>query len=429
MTLRFKRKNMMNYEPVFSKKRLRSKPEVMLIKGWAVEYIAVCLPQNRNKTPLIMIPGAFQTFLSYCFSAEELSKTHPLIMIDLPSQGGNEQLADELSLDDMASLLNQFCLMSGVSKPNILGMSYGSLIAAKFAINHAENINRLIVIGIARKLNMEWWGMLERYLSSCDAGEFASFAIVTMINHNHDADVNINSIQYNLFLQHLLRISEIGKIRFAQNTNRLINVKPVRTYPQCPTLVATGEFDNFTLPYENAEFANKCSDAKMVIIRKADHLSVLERGSECCAMVSSFLEGEPLQSNADYELVPNDHLSCIDRRVGPRVSFTEGFSYTVETFQAQIFPAVLINSTFYGCRIRFGDDADSTLVDTEVKLYIKRKNVLLISLKIHIVEVEHNEYRGRYVHSDLKTARGFLKFLDEQESYLVNSIRFRPANP
>ena len=45
---------------------------------------------------MLLLGGAFQSFRSFAAEVDELLVDHPLILLDLPSQGGNLQLAPEL---------------------------------------------------------------------------------------------------------------------------------------------------------------------------------------------------------------------------------------------------------------------------------------------------------------------------------------------
>ncbi|MFY7928938.1 MAG: alpha/beta hydrolase, partial [Oligoflexus sp.] len=49
----------------FSTQAFRDEPETMSIDGWLVNYKSFCRPENRHKTPLVILGGAFQHFQTF----------------------------------------------------------------------------------------------------------------------------------------------------------------------------------------------------------------------------------------------------------------------------------------------------------------------------------------------------------------------------
>lgn len=96
----------------------------------------------------MLLGGAFQSFRSFAHEVEELLNEHPVILLDLPSQGGNLQLAPELSLAQLADLIAAFIQQLQLPAVMPIGLSYGSALAALFAARHPQHCARLLLSGI-----------------------------------------------------------------------------------------------------------------------------------------------------------------------------------------------------------------------------------------------------------------------------------------
>ncbi|HAS98034.1 MAG TPA: alpha/beta hydrolase, partial [Acinetobacter nosocomialis] len=86
------------------------------IDGWKIEYMAIADPKTIHKTPIVIVGGAFQNFNSYKYCVEQLFESGPVILIDLPSMGANQQItnrdtgisAGTLELPDLSAMLGRW---------------------------------------------------------------------------------------------------------------------------------------------------------------------------------------------------------------------------------------------------------------------------------------------------------------------------------
>ena len=100
------------------------------INGWKIEYMAIAQPETIHNTPIVIIGGAFQNFNSYKYCVEQLLSAGPIILIDLPSMGANQQItnrdtgisAGTLELPDLARMLGEWVDIENLSKVSVMGM-------------------------------------------------------------------------------------------------------------------------------------------------------------------------------------------------------------------------------------------------------------------------------------------------------------------
>ena len=129
------------------------------IAGWKVEYMAIATPETAHKTPILIVGGAFQNFNSYKYCVEQLFQCGPVILIDLPSMGANQQITNRdsgvsaatLELPDLARILVQWLEQVQLSKISVMGMSLGSVIASCFADLRPDMVERLVLMGVMQK--------------------------------------------------------------------------------------------------------------------------------------------------------------------------------------------------------------------------------------------------------------------------------------
>ena len=104
--------------------------------------------------------------------------------------------------------------------------------------------------------------------------------VLYLINHARLKETEVSDITRKLFHRQMRSFHENEQQRYRINANRLMEVESILGYPECETLVATGEFDSFTLPWENAQFAARCPNATFALIKGADHVAQLEKRAD-----------------------------------------------------------------------------------------------------------------------------------------------------
>ncbi len=126
-------------------------------------YASVMQSDNSVSKPnLVMchglIVGSMATW--YYSSASELAKDYRVILYDQRGHGKSELTGDGYDLENMARDLEGVvkfygCLdkkssengsQKNAEKISLVGHSYGALIALRFALNHPENVDRLVLV-------------------------------------------------------------------------------------------------------------------------------------------------------------------------------------------------------------------------------------------------------------------------------------------
>lgn len=308
----------MRYRTDYQASLLTETPAVLRIGPWNLHYLAFSSRADDRRPPVLLLGGAFQCFRSFASEVQELLADHPVILLDLPSQGCNLQLAPELDLNDLADLIAAFTETFDLPPVQPIGLSYGSALAALFAVRHPQRCARLLLAGITAFGRPGARLLLEESLQLLDEGrlgEFAQGALTGLLNPLHLADTGIAPVFRKALLRQLQRLDGAEIERYRQNSLRLLGFSGFVHHPQCPTLVLAGEHDHFTQPWEHAQFAAACAEADCALIHGADHLAQFERRAACAALYAPFLRGAgvPLSSPGSTRLA-RSQLGHLERR-------------------------------------------------------------------------------------------------------------------
>lgn len=305
----------------YNRSSLKQAPRADFIGKWRVEYLAFSAPENAHKVPLIVLGGAFQNFNSYKYCVEQILEAVPVILVDLPSLGNNDQLAPELGMEDLADLLYQWTQRAGLAKVSLMGLSLGSVVASTYAYKRPQVMHKLIVTGILVRPRKSWRMLLEESVKVLDEGrldEFGQAVVLYLVNHARLKETEITDITRKLFHRQMRSFHDNEQQRYRINARRLLEVESILGYPDCDTLVSTGEYDSFTLPFENAQFAARCPNAVFALIKGADHVAQLEKRDESVAMFRTFLEDGDLHALKGIEVLTKAQCEAMERRGEPR---------------------------------------------------------------------------------------------------------------
>lgn len=344
----------MRYRTDFNPRRLAEAPDVLTLGAWRLHYLAFSTRERDDRCPVLLLGGAFQCFRSFAGEVPELLAEHPVILLDLPSQGGNLQLAPELALEELADLIAAFAEELALPPLMPIGLSYGSALAALFAIRHPQRCARLLLSGItvfgrpgARLLLEESLALL----AEGRLGEFAQGALNGLLNPLRLDDTGVPEAFRKALLRQLQRLDAVEIERYRQNSLRLLAFAGFRTYPQCPTLVLAGEYDHFTQPWEHAQFAAACARAECVLIHDADHLAQFERRAACAGLFLPFFRDEPLPpASPGSTRLARSQLGHLERRQEVRRT-PRARRVRLHHPQAGDWLVELLELGFFGCRV------------------------------------------------------------------------------
>lgn len=370
----------------FSSLAFISRPSTLEIDGWNIEYLGFCLPENQGKTPVVFMGGAFQSFFSFKKDVQVLLQDFPVLLIDLPSQGSNAQLAAQLEFEDFAELMIKFLDHFEIPVITPIGLSYGSATAFYLASLYPQRIEKLIMGGTTPRVRDSYRVLLEDSIEILKDGEmelFSQGAVMNLINYSKRHITKISERVIKGFYKNMMGLSPNDKQRYIDNTQRLLRLNGVHGTPKCEALVLTGEFDNFTTPYENFLMSQKIPQSTFILINESDHLANLEKRDAVIASYQIFLKGYDLNLLEGIQVMNSDHMDQRERRLDKRYALENRHIFLRDSKQ-QSFKAELKDISYHGCKIGL-DKEQREKIDRSKYLHLELPELEGLGLTAHIL--------------------------------------------
>ncbi|GAA5587073.1 2-succinyl-6-hydroxy-2, 4-cyclohexadiene-1-carboxylate synthase [Acinetobacter calcoaceticus] len=397
------------------------------IDGWKIEYMAIADPKTIHNTPIVIVGGAFQNFNSYKYCVEQLFESGPVILIDLPSMGANQQItnrdtgvsAGTLELPDLSKMLGRWLDIVGLQKVSVMGMSLGSVIASCFAYHRPELMDRMILMGVMQKTRKSWRMILEESLKLMQENrmeEFGQAVILYLVNHAKLDKTRMSPTAKKLFFRQMAEFTGTERERYEINCNRLLRLTDV-PIPACKTLVAAGQYDSFTLPHENANFALQCPDMEFALIANADHVPQLQRRKETMSLFTTFLKGETIQNLDGIIPMTREQMQKMERRGEERVPVLQPKTQlTHREFDAQV-PVTIVDVTFFGMYLKMDDVSKLDFVNEhprDLALHLEDEEGTF-SIECLIFESTEQGIRALFKHGSFELADRLSRFITRQK--------------
>ncbi|WP_447505426.1 alpha/beta fold hydrolase [Acinetobacter pittii] len=397
------------------------------IDGWKIEYMAIADPKTIHKTPIVIVGGAFQNFNSYKYCVEQLFESGPVILIDLPSMGANQQItnrdtgvsAGTLELPDLSEMLGRWLDIVGIQKVSVMGMSLGSVIASCFAHQRPDLMDRMILMGVMQKTRKSWRMILEESLKLMQENrmeEFGQAVILYLVNHAKLDKTRMSPTAKKLFFRQMAEFTGTERERYEINCNRLLRLTDV-PIPECKTLVAAGQYDSFTLPHENANFALQCPDMEFALIANADHVPQLQRRKETMSLFTSFLKGESIQNLDGIIPMTREQMQNMERRGEERVPVLQPNTQLSHRECKTEVPVTIVDVTFFGMYLKMDDVSQLDFVNDhprDLALHLEDEEGRF-AIECLIFEATEQGIRALFKHGSFELADRLSRFIARQK--------------
>jgi proline iminopeptidase len=208
-------------------------------------------PAMREKPTLLLLhggPGYDHSGFKPAFS--RLADVAQIVYYDHRGHGRSDRRpADEWTLDTFADDVVRLCAALGVTRPIVLGQSFGGFVAQRYIARHPGHAGKVILsstsphLGLARKLAMferlggaEAREVAERFWTAPSAATWAPYNLVCKPHYNTVRPVNGDASRRIVFNEGILFASAGGE-------QQTMNLLPGLAGAQCPVLVMAGALD------------------------------------------------------------------------------------------------------------------------------------------------------------------------------------------
>lgn len=416
----------MGFFDLYHKDIFKQPARTTWINGWKIEYMAMADPRTIHRTPIVIVGGAFQNFNSYKYCVEQLFASGPIILIDLPSMGANQQIenrdtgasAATLELTDLAYMLGQWLDIVHIGKVSVMGMSLGSVVASWFAHQRPEMMDRLVLMGVMQKTRKSWRMILQESLKLMQENrmeEFGEAVILYLVNHAKLKETRMSPTAKRLFFRQMAEFSQTEQLRYEINCNRLLRLTHV-PIPTCNTLVAAGQYDSFTLPHENANFALQCPNMQFAMIANADHVPQLQRRKETMSLFATYLNGESIQQLEGIIPLSREQIQQLERRGEPRIQVLQPNTQLTHRIDDICLNTQIVNLNFFGVLLQFEQPEDVALAMShprDLALHLQDDEGEF-AIECLMFEQDQHGIRALFKHGSFALAERLLQFIARQ---------------
>ncbi len=263
--------------------------------------------------PLVVLhggPGLFHDYLVPHFKS--LSKKYQIIFYDQRGCGKTEFPQDTASInidtyvEDLEAIRNHLEL----EKLNLVGHSWGSLVALNYAKKYASNLKRLVLISPAPG-NSDYFDQTFSNMQQKRSDEDTKELVQTMMS------AEFEKREETAFKKAILlgdKVNLVDQTKIAElyepmnfdansaNNLMLVNSLLERTYfnidvingldaINCPTLIVLGDLDNVPFASTQAIHEN-IQGSKLEVIKKSCHYPFFETPKEFNSVMKNFLDPE-----------------------------------------------------------------------------------------------------------------------------------------
>jgi 3-oxoadipate enol-lactonase len=210
-----------------------------------------------------------------------------VLRYDLRGHGGTAVSPEEFTIDNLADDLAELLDKLGAPSTHVVGLSIGGMVAQTFAVNHADKVNSLTVVGAPAFIPEDARpGFAQRAASVRETG-VASIVDPTLERWLTPEFRRAHPEVVEQIGETIARTPPEGFARAAQAVSRF-DVRDKLASIHARTLVVAGEHDSGTPPAQSKVIADTVKGAQFESLDAA-HLSPVEQSQRFGALLDSFL--------------------------------------------------------------------------------------------------------------------------------------------
>lgn len=247
--------------------------------------------QGHDGQSLIFVGGAFQALDKLGPLSDHWSSHYRLTIIELPGFGESDFLPETFGFDFTAECIAHVVQQLKIVNPIIVGTSYGSPSVYRFVGTHQADVKAMVLGGSCTAIDrmMEYQIRFMLWIIRSQKVELFPQAFMEVMCNTREASIPNASRIHHILVRSLKRMDEDAREKFVANSLRLIGASMPKYKIAVPTLVFTGEHDQFTRADRMSEFSKYCWDLRIVRIPNSDHMYHLEQTPATLALIDRFV--------------------------------------------------------------------------------------------------------------------------------------------
>lgn len=251
--------------------------------------------------PILFLNGIMMSTKSWDNFVPKLSKNNLFIRLDFLDQGQSSDATEQYTQDYQADLVKAFLDHLGLTKINIMGVSYGGEVAIKFAIKYPKCLRKLMLFNTTARTS-EWlkdigrgWNAVGETLN---AEAYYGITIPVIYSPNfyvshYDWMMKRKKVLLGIFANPIFQSRMTRLVYSSEPLNEVDNLHKI----EADTLIVSSELDMLTPPVEQRLLASKIKNNHYVFIPSYGHAFMYEDPNTFISLVLGFV------NNIDGEIV------------------------------------------------------------------------------------------------------------------------------
>lgn len=224
-----------------------------------------------------------------------LSRTHRVSAVDMLGFGRSDKPPLEYSVETFVEVLEGFMRAAGISKATLVGLSLGGWIAAEFAAQHPESVDRLVLVNSAGMRPPA--PLPSSALALLNPGSLADERnLLKFIFYNQEM---VTDAVVELYFKKRMRSGDgytvARMLHSMQTRDEWLNERLARV--RAPALVVWGRNDQLIPLAMGEELARRLPGSQLAVIDDCGHLPPAEKPAEFAQAVIEFL-AQPLPKSS-----------------------------------------------------------------------------------------------------------------------------------
>jgi pimeloyl-ACP methyl ester carboxylesterase len=246
------------------------------------------LYESGSGSPIVLIPGLAGGYELLGPLAKSLAQSQHVYSYQLRGESDCFVLRHPFDLDDLVEDLAELLDQLKLESPTIMGLSFGSVIAMKFAIRYPYRLNRLIVQGTGARFE----GGLLQQIASTVLSRFPLPADNPFVNQFFNLLFGGKQKRDSLFDFVTEQIWRTDQSVMAHRLRLLegLDVEDQLGSIRVPTLVLCGDRDVMVSPKSLSTLCERIPDVRMQRLPKCGHLAFVTKPDAIVKSVKQFVE-------------------------------------------------------------------------------------------------------------------------------------------
>jgi len=239
-------------------------------------------------SPIVLIPGLAGGVQLLGPFARSLAGGHHVISYQLRAENDCFVLRHPFDLDDLVEDLAELLDSLRLERPTIMGLSFGGIIALKFAIRYPGRLDRLIVQGVGARYER---GLIHQ-IAATVLSRFPLPADSPFVNQFFNLLFGGKQKRDALFEFVTRQIWQTDQSVMAHRFRLVeeLDLEEQLDAIQAPTLVLSGERDILVSPKSLHRLCERIADVRLVRLPSCGHLAFVTRPDAIVKSVEQFLE-------------------------------------------------------------------------------------------------------------------------------------------